>query len=111
MHAPDDHLAGAEEYVWRWYCFRQCEVLLGGAGGVMASALGLTLLHIIALGAQFSPVVTVLGSVGVFCGGAIWSWRFLRYRSVWPCYVSHAIVDLAIFILGYHLIFRATGSG
>jgi membrane protease YdiL (CAAX protease family) len=100
-----------EEYVWRWFCFRQCEVLLGGAGGVLASALGFTLHHIIALAGQFPAVVTVLGSVGVFCGGAMWSWLYLRYRSVWPCYVSHAIVDLPIFILGYHLIFQAAGPG
>jgi uncharacterized protein len=100
-----------EEYVWRWFCFRQCEVLLGGVGGVLVSALGFTLHHIIALGAQFPPVVTVLGSVGVFCGGAMWSWLYLRYRSVWPCYVSHAIVDVPIFVLGYHLIFRAAGPG
>jgi uncharacterized protein len=63
------------------------------------------------VGRQFPPVATVLGSVGVFCGGAMWSWLYLRYRSVWPCYVSHAIVDVPIFILGYHLIFRATGPG
>jgi membrane protease YdiL (CAAX protease family) len=78
---------------------------------VLASALGFTLHHIIALAGQFPPVVTVLGSAGVFFGGAMWSWLYLRYRSVWPCYVSHAIVDLPIFILGYYLVFRAAGPG
>ena len=29
-----------EEYVWRWFCFRQCEVLFGGIGGVFAAAAG-----------------------------------------------------------------------
>jgi uncharacterized protein len=100
-----------EEYVWRWFCFRQCEVLFGGAGGVLASALGFTLHHVIALAGQFPWTLTILGSFGVFCGGAMWSWLYLRYRSIWPCYVSHAIVDLPIFILGYHLIFRAGGPG
>lgn len=94
-----------EEYVWRWFCFRQCEVLLGGVGGIIASAIGFTLHHIIALAGQFSWPVTLAGSLGVFCGGATWSWLYRRYRSVWPCYVSHAIVDVPIFILGYWMIF------
>jgi len=97
-----------EEYVWRWFCFRQCEVLFGGLGGVVASAIGFTLHHVIALAGQFSWPITLLGSLGVFCGGAAWSWLYFRYRSVWPCYLSHAIVDLPIFILGYRMIFGET---
>jgi len=94
-----------EEYVWRWFCFRQFEVLLGGRAAVFATALGFTLHHILALAGQFSGPMTLLGSVGVFTGGAIWSWLYLRYRSVWPCYVSHAIVDVPIFVIGYQVIF------
>ncbi len=97
-----------EEYVWRWFCFRQFERVVGGRAAVVASAVGFTLHHIVALAGQFSGAMTVLGSVGVFCGGAIWSWLYLRYRSVWPCYVSHAIVDVPIFVVGYWMIF---GSG
>jgi hypothetical protein len=72
---------------------------------VVVSALGFTLHHVIALGGQFSWAMTLLGSCGVFCGGAIWSWLYLKYRSVWICYVSHAIVDVPIFVVGYWLIF------
>lgn len=96
-----------EEYVWRWFCFRQCEVLFGGVGGVLAAAAGFTLHHVIALAGQVSWPLTLLASLGVFCAGAIWSWLYLRYRSVWPCCVSHAIADLPIFLVGYGLIFRA----
>jgi hypothetical protein len=99
-----------EEYVWRWFCFRQGEVLFGGMGGMWVSALGFTLHHIIALSGQFSLAATLLGSFGVFCGGTMWSWLYLKYRSVWPCYVSHAVVDLPIFVIGYHLIFRTGGA-
>jgi membrane protease YdiL (CAAX protease family) len=96
-----------EEYVWRWFCFRQCEVLFGGIGGVFAAAAGFTLHHVIALAAQFSWPLTLAASFGVFCAGAIWSWLYLRYRSIWPCYVSHAIADVPIFVVGYWLIFGA----
>jgi len=115
LNHPGIYLAGAlywitfnslmEEYIWRWFVFRKFEVLLGGKPAVPAAALAFTAHHVIVLAAQFYWPIALLGSVGVFIGGAIWSWLYLRYRSVWPCYLSHAIVDAAIFIIGYRLIF------
>jgi membrane protease YdiL (CAAX protease family) len=95
-----------EEYVWRWFVFRHFEVLLGGRLAVIASALGFTLHHVVALQAQFSWGITAAAALGVFAGGTIWSALYLRCRSIWPCYLSHAIVDMPIFLIGYWLIFR-----
>jgi len=94
-----------EEYVWRWFVFEKFEVVWGAPAAVVGSALAFTAHHVVALSAQFNLRVTILGSLGVFMGGAVWSWLYLRYRSVWPCYVSHAIVDIPIFVIGYLLIF------
>lgn len=94
-----------EEYVWRWFAFRKMEVLLGGKAAIVGAALGFTAHHVIALAAQFGAATTGLGSLGVLVGGATWSWLYRKYRSVWPCYVSHAIVDVPIFVIGYWLIF------
>jgi membrane protease YdiL (CAAX protease family) len=94
-----------EEYVWRWFVFRKCEVLFGGKAGVIVAALGFTAHHVVALAAQFNWPITIIASLGVFIGGATWNWLYLHYRSIWPGYLSHAIVDVAIFILGYRLIF------
>jgi hypothetical protein len=96
----------AEEYVWRWFVFRKFEILIGGKLAVIAAALAFTAHHVTVLAAQFDWPITLAGSLGVFTGGAIWSWLYLRYRSIWPGYVSHAIVDTAIFVIGYRLIFR-----
>lgn len=96
-----------EEYVWRWFVYRKFEVVLGSGPAVVGSALGFTLHHVIALAGQVGWVGTVLGSTGVFAGGLVWSLLYRRYQSVWPCYVSHAIVDIPIFVLGYWLIFGA----
>lgn len=96
-----------EEYVWRWFVFRKYEILLGGRAGIVAAALAFTAHHVLALAVQFNWKITLLGSLGVFIGGATWNWLYLRYRSIWPGYVSHAFVDLAIFIIGYRLIFGA----
>jgi membrane protease YdiL (CAAX protease family) len=94
-----------EEYVWRWFVFRKAEVVCGGAAAVAISALGFTAHHIFALLMQFDWRVTLLASAGVCIGGAVWSGCYLRYRSVWPGHVSHAIVDVPIFVIGYVLIF------
>ncbi|HHY84152.1 MAG TPA: CPBP family intramembrane metalloprotease [Verrucomicrobia bacterium] len=95
-----------EEYVWRWFVFRKAEAAVGGRAAVVVSALGFTAHHVIALAAQFTWPITVLASLGVFIGGVTWSWLYLRYRSIWPCYVSHAIVDTPIFLIGWRLIFH-----
>jgi hypothetical protein len=94
-----------EEYVWRWFVLRKCEALWGGKAGLVVAALAFTAHHVIALAGQFNWGITLLASLGVFIGGAAWNWLYLRYRSIWPGYVSHAIADLAIFIIGYRLIF------
>lgn len=97
-----------EEYVFRWFVFRQCEVLLGGKRAmwaVAASGLVFTVHHTIAMGAYFPWWINAAASAAIFLAGAVWSWMYLRYRSVWIPYISHAIADLAIFVLGYRILF------
>jgi len=95
-----------EEYVWRWFVTRQAAALTGGLwSGVLLSGLLFTVHHVFALAAWFDGRIVVLGSLGVFIGGVTWSWLYLRYRSVWPCYVSHVGADIAIFLIGWQLIF------
>jgi membrane protease YdiL (CAAX protease family) len=96
-----------EEYAYRWFIFRQCEALMPSWLAVLGSAAVFTVHHVIALKVQFPWSATILASLGVFIGGAMWSWLYLRYRSVWPCYVSHAIVDIAVFVVGWLIIFGA----
>ncbi|CAM2005046.1 CPBP family intramembrane glutamic endopeptidase [Acanthopleuribacter pedis] len=99
--------APLEEYVWRWFVYRQCETLVAKPAAVVLAALFFTVHHVVALSVQFDLLVTALCSLGVFVGGCIWSWFYARYRSVWPGTVSHIIVDVAIFWVAYQLIFGA----
>jgi hypothetical protein len=97
-----------EDYVFRWFIFRKWETLLGpnrGWTAVLLAAACFTLHHVIVLRAQFGWGLTLGAGLGVFVGGLAWSWCYLRYRSIWPGYVSHAIVDLAIFFIGWRLLF------
>ncbi len=95
-----------EEYIWRWFVGQQCEVLFQKTGALGFAALCFTLHHIIALTAYTGNwLVVALGSFGVFAAGAIWSWCYLTYRSLWACYISHLLADLAIALIGWHLLF------
>ena len=97
-----------EEYVWRWFVFRKCEVLLPGWAAVLASAVFFTVHHVVALRAQFGWAATTLGSLGVLVGGLVWSWFYWRYRSIWPGYLCHAVVDVAVLGIGWRLL---SGAG
>ena len=94
-----------EEYVWRWFVVRQCETLMKPMAAVIASAVFFTLHHAVAMHTFMPPTATIVCSLGIFVGGAVWSWMYVRYESIWPGYVSHAIVDLCIFALGAWMIF------
>ena len=94
-----------EEYVWRWFCTRQCEVIWSRPAAIALSAVFFALHHAVALSAYMTPGPVLLCSAGIAVGGALWSWLYLRYRTIWPGYVSHALVDLAVFAAGAWVLF------
>lgn len=94
-----------EEYVWRWFVVEKFNCLLSHWWAIIASAFCFTVHHVVALNVYFPWQLTALANVGVFTGGIIWSWTYLRYRSIWPGYLSHAIVDVTIFAIGYSMVF------
>ena len=95
-----------EEYVWRWFVLEKCKMFFSVNNAILLSAFFFTIHHIIAMQIYLNSLVVSIASVGVFFGGVIWSWCYNKYRSIWPGYLSHAIVDLPIFIIGYTLIFK-----
>ena len=94
-----------EEYVYRWFIFRQCEALMKGPAAVFASAAIFTAHHVIAVSQYLDPLLALLASAGIFAGGVIWSWLYMRYRSIWPCWISHVLADMAVFGVGWYLLF------
>jgi uncharacterized protein len=94
-----------EEYVYRWFVFSQCERLLGGRLAIWAAAAVFTAHHVIAVSRYLDAGLTILASAGVFTGGVIWSWLYRRYRSIWPGWISHVVVDAAVFGVGWWLLF------
>ena len=73
-----------EEYAWRWFVYEKCEALATPAIAVILTAFFFTLHHFIALQAYCSLPLAAVCSLGVFLGGAAWSFMYMRYRSIWP---------------------------
>lgn len=94
-----------EEYVWRWFCVEQCGRVWKKKVAIVTSACFFTLHHILSMSMYFPVLGVVICTLGVFVGGVIWSAMYMRYESIWPGYVSHAIVDLAIFGIGAKMLF------
>jgi membrane protease YdiL (CAAX protease family) len=94
-----------EEYVYRWFILRQCETLVAGMPAVLLSAGIFTVHHVIAVSRYLDPALTVLASAGVFAGGVLWAWLYHRYRSIWPGWISHVLADVAVFAVGWRLLF------
>ncbi len=96
-----------EEYAWRWFVASRLERLVAPRLAIPLSALAFTLHHIVLLVAQFGAKFAAVASIGVFTAGCLWSLFFARYRSIWPGWVSHALVDAALLAIGWHLLFGA----
>ena len=96
-----------EEYVFRWFITTKGIDLFGSElGGIALSACMFTLHHTIALHLfGFLWWQTAIASFGLLSAAAIWSWLYLRYKSIWVCWLSHAICDIAVFGIGYLVIF------
>ncbi len=94
-----------EEYVWRWFCVEKAEAVFSPKLAVVCSAAFFTFHHIFAMHLYFSNLVVIAGATGIFIGAALWSFMYIKYRSIWPGYLSHAIVDLAVFGIGAMIIF------
>jgi membrane protease YdiL (CAAX protease family) len=95
-----------EEYVWRWFVVRKCEDVFDNAFAIIAAGFFFTLHHIVAMSVYMGGVAVFLCSSAVFVAGCFWSFLYTKFRSIWPAYFSHAIVDLCIFLIGADIIFR-----
>jgi membrane protease YdiL (CAAX protease family) len=94
-----------EEYYWRWFVFGQLRRGFSLWPAVAISSIAFTAHHVIVLARYFgwdSPT-TWLFVAGVGIGGAVWAWLYDRTQSLYGPWLSHLIVDAAIFWIGYDL--------
>lgn len=94
-----------EEYVFRWFVTSKIEQIIGGKWrSILLSALVFTLHHSIALLFFIDLPGAILASIGVYIGGAVFSWIYLEYRSIWVAWLAHALADVAIFIIAWNVV-------
>ncbi len=101
-----------EEYYWRWFVFGQLRSHMAWPGAVAVSSVGFMAHHVILLGAffgRFSPWTFVF-SLAVALGGAYWAWLYHRSGSLLGPWVSHLLIDAAIFAIGYDLARPVLGT-
>ena len=95
-----------EEYYWRWFVFAQLRRLTSLPTAIVVSGLGFMAHHVCVLAVYFgweSPWTYVL-SLAVAVGGFIWAGMYEKTGSLYGPWISHALVDAAIFIVGYDLV-------
>ncbi len=95
-----------EEYYWRWFVFAQLRRRVSLPRAIVVSGLGFMAHHVCVLAVYFgwdSPW-TYLMSLSVAVGGFIWAWMYEKTGSLYGPWMSHALVDTAIFIVGYDVV-------
>ena len=94
-----------EEYYWRWFVFGRLRDLMPWKTAVVVASVGFMGHHVIVLGTYFgwSSPATWLFSLAVGLGGAFWAWLYHTSRSLLGPWLSHLLIDAAVFIVGYDL--------
>jgi len=99
--------SGMEEYYWRWFVYKRLAKSIPDCLAICFSSIGFMAHHVVIMVVFFgltSPLA-YLFSIGVAVGGAFWAWLYGRSGNFMAVWLSHAIVDTALFIIGYDLIF------
>jgi hypothetical protein len=94
-----------EEYYWRWFVFGQLRRLVPLPAAVVVSSLAFMGHHVIVLSIYLSWPGTAAASGCVAVGGALWAWLYQRSGSLYAPWVSHLLIDAAIFAIGYEMVF------
>ena len=93
-----------EEYYWRWYVYGRLRKLVGPTTAYLGAGLAFAAHHYVVLGCFFPIWLAAILGTTVALGGGLWCWMFGRQQSLAGCWVSHILVDGAIFYVGYNLI-------
>ena len=98
-----------EEYYWRWFVFGRLRDYLAFMPAAVVGSLAFMAHHVVILGVYFGwgSLTHVLFSLGVAVGGFVWCWIYHRSGSLLGPWLSHALVDAAIFVVGYDLVIAA----
>jgi CAAX protease family protein len=98
-----------EEYYWRWFVFGRLRRHLAFAPAAALSSLAFMSHHVIVLSVYLPGyfwVAVVPLSLCIAAGGCMWAWLYEQTRSIYAAWLSHLLIDAAIFAIGYDLLRR-----
>lgn len=94
-----------EEYYWRWFGFTQLKKVFPSGRAILLSGIGFALHHVVILVTFFGWGPGLLFGFCTAVGGWIWCWFYDRYDSIWPSWISHALVDAGLMFIGFDMLF------
>src|SRR5665213_3618082 len=98
-----------EEYYYRWFLFGRLRAFLSLWPALALSSLVFMAHHVILLSdylpGQFWTAVVPL-SICIAVGGGVWAWLYAGTQSLYAWWLNHAIVDAALFAVGWDLLQR-----
>jgi membrane protease YdiL (CAAX protease family) len=96
-----------EEYYWRWFVFGELRQLIPATVAIVVSGLAFMGHHVVVLDVYFPRrfFAAVLFSLGIGVGGMVWAWLYQRTGSILVTWLSHLLVDAAIIVIGYDMLF------
>jgi membrane protease YdiL (CAAX protease family) len=97
-----------EEYYWRWFVFRNLNILLSNKVSLIISSIGFMSHHVIVIGIYFGfeSIFTYIFSAVVAMYGGFWAWLYEKSGTLYGAWLSHAIIDILIFYIGYQVVFN-----
>ncbi len=101
-----------EEYYWRWFVFARLCRGMRALPAALVSSLAFMAHHVVVLYVYFPGqflIAVVPFSLSIAIGGLVWAWLFRRTGSIWAPWLSHLLIDAAIFAIGWDLVQRAGG--
>lgn len=104
--------SGLEEYYWRWFAFQGLRRTQSVGVAVAVSCVAFAAHHVLILGQFFGMAnpFTWLLSAAVACGGIIWAIQYQKTGRLAGCWLSHGIVDAAIFVVGFDMAYGASAT-
>jgi uncharacterized protein len=96
-----------EEYYYRWFIFGRLRELVPWSVALIVSCLAFMAHHVILLSAYLPGrfwIAVVPFSLCIAMGGWVWAWLYDRSGSLVGPWVSHLLIDVAIFVIGWDLI-------
>jgi membrane protease YdiL (CAAX protease family) len=97
-----------EEYYWRWFVFGRLRRYVSLGSALLLSSVAFMGHHVVVLAVFFPGKFAELAlpfSLGVAVGGGVFAWLYERTGSLYSPWVGHILIDAAIMVVGYDLVF------